>query len=120
MKIYIVVETYREWEYTYDQIAGVCSSLELANKLVNKIKQAHTWPKTISLEKYKELYNEACKFAGIFLKTIPATILELFPEYSKEDIYLADTIYNEDWIDVKIKEKDLFESESELVYNKWN
>ena len=52
MKVYIVIEYGGEWEDSWEHISGVCSSPELAQKLADKIKQAHSSLESISKDKY--------------------------------------------------------------------
>lgn len=124
MKVYIVIEYGGEWEDSWEHISGVCSSLELAEKLANKIKQAHSGPESISKDKYEELYDAVSDYEyrhDITLgDTMSEAIPKLFPEYSKEDIDKAIIAYDnyDEWYGVKIIEKDLLENESELTSNK--
>ena len=125
MKVYIVIEYGGEWEDSWEHISGVCSSLELAEKLANKIKQAHSGPESISKDKYEELcdavsdyeYRHDITLGGTMSEAIP----KLFPEYSKEDIDQAIIAYDDydEWYGVKIRREDLLENESELTSNKW-
>lgn len=124
MKVYIVIEYGGEWEDSWEHISGVCSSLELAEKLVEKIKQAHSGPESISRDRFDELYNAVCDYElkyDISLGDMPEAMLKLFPEYSKEEIDKAIATYDSfnDWHGVEIKTEDLLETESELTPDKW-
>ena len=125
MKVYIVIEYGGEWEDSWEHISGVCSSLELAQKLADKIKQAHSGPESISKDEYEELckavsdyeYNHDVTLGDTMSEAIP----KLFSEYSKEDIDKAIIAYDnyDEWCGVKIRREDLLENESELTSNKW-
>lgn len=117
MKIYIVTEYGGEWEDAYELPVVACKSKELAEKAKIKLESARNDCK-ISSEKWDKMYAELeeVECEGDIYPTIEDGMLDLFPEYTLEDIkqamYLYDTYDN--YIGIQIKEVSYAESDDDV------
>lgn len=123
MKKFVVSSYGGEWEDKWERVVGICPTLEVAKELEQKIIKIHT-PKEalITREQWDEMYNdlyEKCPESNF--KSFIEDMCRLFPEYSKEDIELAQEIYDSDYDDfsgVLIEEIEFFETISDVTnYN---
>lgn len=95
-KVYLVSEFGGEYEDKWDQPIGVCSSLELAEKLKSEILANREIKTNISLEKYEEMLDYLYEYEdkhGAICKEESEGIKKLFPDYNPEDIDAVDKVY---------------------------
>lgn len=121
-KVYAVVEFGGMYEDRWENIVGICSSSEIADKLKYEIEKRHDHSKMIISElDWENMMNrldEAVDEGFEYIDTISG-LEQLFPEYSEEDIKEAKEVYCDysDWYGVVIKEIDFYTELSDISNN---
>lgn len=118
-KVYLVEEFGGVYEDAWNDILGVFSSRELAEQLVAKVREEHSYPEAIPEDTWEDILDAVSKYElnhDVDLGDITEAAHKLFPQYSIEDIKKANKVeYSRyDWSGVEIREKDLIETESDL------
>lgn len=118
MKLYVVSSYGGEWEDSWEHLEGVCSTLEVAEKLKHKIEELHNKvapiPEDVWDSMMDELYSSDFDEADLIKH-----LYEMLPEYSKADIEQAYKVYErtcDNFAGVNIEEIELFETISDVAY----
>lgn len=112
-KVYSVYEWGGSYEDRWERTIGVCSTLELAEELKSKVEDSHKIECSISEEKFAEMYNRLYEYeeeTNTISENEIETLYKLFPEYSKEELEKAETIFlnYDDFGGVNIEETDFY------------
>lgn len=112
-KVYIVSEFGGEYEDKWEHPVGVCSSLELAEELKNKILASREIKTNISEEEYEEMLDYLYEYEdehGAICEEEAEGVKKLFPDRNPEDIDAIDKAYfsYNDFGGVYIKEIDFY------------
>lgn len=95
-KVYIVSEFGGEYEDKWERPVGVCSSLELAEELKDKILDSKDIKTNISIEEYKEMLDYLYRYKDEHEEICEEEaegIKKLFPNHNPEDIDEIDKVY---------------------------
>lgn len=95
-KVYIVSEFGGEYEDKWKHPVGVCSSLELAEELKNKILASREIKTNISEEEYEEMLDYLHEYEdehGAICEEEVEGVKKLFPDRNPEDIDAIDKVY---------------------------
>ena len=112
-KVYAVIEYGGEYEDSWENIIGICSTSEIADELKAKVESAYSKTPTISEEEWDNICIEIDRWEEeheIFDSTIDA-IKFLFPDkYSDKDIQEAIDKYDhyDDFSGILVKEVPYF------------
>lgn len=119
-KVYAVIEYGGEYEDSWENIIGICSSPELADELKVRIENEHSPSNApISKEEWETITDQLClaEERGFEYDTEEEGIKKLFPEYSIDDIRKSMYIYNDiwDWSGVTIREINFYTDLSDII-----
>lgn len=112
-KVYIVSEFGGEYEDKWERPVGVCSSLELAEELKDKILADREIKTNISEEEYEEMLDYLYEYEdehGEICDEEAEGLKKLFPDRNPEDIDAIDKVYfsYDDFGGVDIQEVDFY------------
>lgn len=112
-KVYIVSEFGGEYEDKWERPVGVCSSLELAEELKDKLLADREIKTNISEEEYEEMLDYLYEYEdehGEICDEEAEGIKKLFPDRNPEDIDAIDKVYfsHDDFGGVDIQEVDFY------------
>lgn len=110
-KVYYVYDFGGEYEDAWEQAIGVCSTLELANKLKEET-EAKRQECPISETEYDEMLDYLYAYErdhGYICDNEIDGLIKLFPKYSADEIKTAsDKYYSEDFVGIGIMEIDFY------------
>lgn len=121
-KVYVVVEYGGQYEDRWEHIVGVCSTPEVADSLKASIEYIYDPSNyTINQDTWYNMMDRLCEAEedGFQYESEIEALHTLFPEYSKEDIEKAKTLYDysNDYGGVSIVETDFYvEIPNETLY----
>lgn len=112
-KVYYVYEYGGEYEDKWERAIGVCSSLELAEKLKAQAEAPHQVECSISEEEYSDMLGVLFEYEeeqGEIFEDEIEELLKLFPKYTREELEAAVRKYSsyDDYIGVNIEEIDFY------------
>lgn len=109
-KYYAVIEGGGYSENSWENIIGVCSTLELADELKSKVQnKLNTSECSISEEEWNNMWESLCEEE---VYDIAFSMKEHFPQYSEEDLDRATRLYDDYYI--RIEEIDFYASLSDF------
>lgn len=112
-KVYIVSEFGGEYEDKWERPLGVCSSLEIAEKLKTKRLAEREAKTNISIEEYEEMLDYLYEYEdkhGTICEDYAEGVKKLFPDRNPKDIDAIDKVYfsYDDFVGIDIQETNFY------------
>lgn len=112
--VYQVVEYGGEWESEWETVYYTCSSLELANKIVEDIEKERIFAE--SLEEIDLIYESINDWINDDKEgSLINALMDLYPQYSKENLEKVIKAYDNIGRNFTIREIKVIENENEYI-----
>lgn len=117
-KVYAVITHGGEYEDSWEDISGICSTSEIAETLKSKIEEQYDESKlSITRDEWEQLYEAVVEkevSEDVEYESVSDGIVALFPNYNIEDLKKAEAIYEGEYKYTTIEEINFYDDISEI------